>query len=427
MNPRPLAPARLARSVLRTQSDERLAELAAGGSDAAFEALVARHRRALVARCAHVVGADAEEAVQDALMRALAALRRGDEVRHVGAWLHVIAHRVALNLRRAQAARGECALEDVADGERADDGTRAADRARLSEVVAAVGALPPRQRDAIVMRELEGRSYVEIAERLGSSPGAVRQLLHRARAGVRERAAGALAWEPLVRWASSIGPGSRLGALSDACLATAKVCATLLPVAVVGVGAVATLDVRHAATVRRPATTATTVARTTTPVARHRVAVVRASSKPSPSSTVSAAVAVAPRAPARLTVTQPAAAIRFVSVARSSSPSVSRAPAIRRTSPTVSRPPASRRTSPTRPPRATSPPTPEPSADTAGPAAPEQAAATPEAANAAAGPAAPPRAAPALATPPATAAPAPPATAAPAAPATAAAPATTAQ
>jgi RNA polymerase sigma factor (sigma-70 family) len=402
MNPRPLAPARLARSVLRTQSDERLAELAAGGSDAAFEALVARHRRALVARCAHVVGADAEEAVQDALMRALAALRRGDEVRHVGAWLHVIAHRVALNLRRAQAARGECALEDVADGERADDGTRAADRARLSEVVAAGGALPPRQRDAIVMRELEGRSYVEIAERLGSSPGAVRQLLHRARAGVRERAAGALAWEPLVRWASSIGPGSRLGALSDACLATAKVCATLLPVAVVGVGAVATLDARHGETVRRPATRATTVATTTAAAARHRVAFVRASSKPSPS--VAATVAGAPRSPARLTVTQPAATIRFVSVTRSSSPSVSRAPAIRRTSPTVSRPPASRRTPPTRPPRATSPPTPEPSADTAGPAAPEQAAATPEAANAAAAPAALPRAAPALAAPPATAA-----------------------
>ena len=121
MNPRLLAPARLARSVLRTQSDERRAELATGGSDAAFEALVGRHRRALVAHCARVVGADAEEAVQDALMRALAALRRGDEVRRVGPWLHVIAHNVALNLRRTQAARSECALDDVADGQPADE------------------------------------------------------------------------------------------------------------------------------------------------------------------------------------------------------------------------------------------------------------------------------------------------------------------
>lgn len=377
MNPRLLAPARLARSVLRTQSDERLAELAAGGSDAAFEALVARHRRALVGHCARVVGADAEEAVQDALMRALAALRRGDEVRHVGAWLHVIAHRVALNLRRTQAARDECALDDVPDGGRADDGERAAARARLSEVVTAVGALPPRQRDAIVMRELEGRSYVEIAERLGSSPSAVRQLLHRARAGVRERVAGVLAWEPLVRWASSIAPGSRVGALSDACLATAKVCATLLPAAVVGAGGVAALDA-HPASVRPPAPTVRTATRATTagrarrtptvaaavtPVAPRRAVAVHASSQSSASPAVAAAggVSVTSRSPARLTVTRPVATTRFVSMPRSSAPTVSRAPAVRRGSTT-------------RPRRVTS--SPAPSRQAAGRAAPAQAAPT---------------------------------------------------
>ena len=47
-------------------------------------------------------------------------------------------------------------------------------REELSEVLAAARSLPDRQRDAIVMRELEGRSYDEIAERLGSSQGAVR-------------------------------------------------------------------------------------------------------------------------------------------------------------------------------------------------------------------------------------------------------------
>jgi hypothetical protein len=67
MNPRLVPPARLARSVLRTQTDERLTELARAGSEAAFEALVARHRRALERHCARILGdADAEEAVQEA-------------------------------------------------------------------------------------------------------------------------------------------------------------------------------------------------------------------------------------------------------------------------------------------------------------------------------------------------------------------------
>ncbi len=52
-------------------------------------------------------------------------------------------------------------------------------------MVAAVGALPERQRDALVLRELEGRSYDEIALKLGISDGAVRQLLNRARNSLR--------------------------------------------------------------------------------------------------------------------------------------------------------------------------------------------------------------------------------------------------
>lgn len=52
-------------------------------------------------------------------------------------------------------------------------------------MVTAVGALPERQRDALVLRELEGRSYEEIAVQLGVSDGAVRQLLNRARNTLR--------------------------------------------------------------------------------------------------------------------------------------------------------------------------------------------------------------------------------------------------
>lgn len=78
--------------MLTTQSDERLTKLACAGSEAGFEVLVARHRRALVRHCARILGdGDAEEAVQEALVRAHAALvrahaalLRGDPVRRRG-------------------------------------------------------------------------------------------------------------------------------------------------------------------------------------------------------------------------------------------------------------------------------------------------------------------------------------------------------
>ena len=60
-------------------------------------------------------------------------------------------------------------------------------RERLDALVGALLSLPARQRQALVMREFEGRSYDEIATRLGASNGAVRQLLNRARTSIRER------------------------------------------------------------------------------------------------------------------------------------------------------------------------------------------------------------------------------------------------
>jgi len=233
MNPRLVPPARLARSVLRTQPDERLAGLAASGSEAAFEAIVGRYRRSLVRQCTKIVGeADAEEAVQDALLRAHAALRRGAAIRDVRAWLHVITHNAALNVLRARTHRPEC-VPEFDPGHAELSGPE--QRETLREVLAAVHSLPARQRQAIVMRELEGRSYDEIAVRLDTSNGAVRQLLQRARAAMRDRMAALTGIEPLFRWltAGAGNAGTQAGAISGGCAAAAKLCAVvLLPAAV---------------------------------------------------------------------------------------------------------------------------------------------------------------------------------------------------
>ncbi len=78
-------PARLAgASLLRLQSDERLAHLAATGHEAAFNAIVDRYRTPLTRYCAGIVGPSrAEDVVQQALINAHHALQRTDEVRHL--------------------------------------------------------------------------------------------------------------------------------------------------------------------------------------------------------------------------------------------------------------------------------------------------------------------------------------------------------
>ncbi|HEY5317707.1 MAG TPA: sigma-70 family RNA polymerase sigma factor, partial [Solirubrobacteraceae bacterium] len=196
--------------MLRTQSDTRLTDLARAGSEPAFEAIVARYQRSLVRYCARMVGeGDAEEAVQEALLKAHAALLAGEPVRRLAPWLHVVAHNTALSYLRARSSRPQSADADYEFCATMD--SSAEYRQELGEVLEAVRSLPDRQRDAIVMREFEGRSYEEIAARLGSSQGAVRQLLHRARSSVRERLAALLPLEPLLRWAFTGAGGAETG------------------------------------------------------------------------------------------------------------------------------------------------------------------------------------------------------------------------
>jgi RNA polymerase sigma factor (sigma-70 family) len=287
MNPRLVPTSRLARSVLRTQSDERLLELVRSGSDPAFEAIVARYRRSLQRHCARLVGdADSEEAVQEALLRAHAALGRGARVRNVRAWLHVIAHNAALNILRVRASRQECTRDG--DEPAALHDRTSEQREQLSDLLAALQSLPPRQRDAIVLRELAGLSYEQIADRLGTSDGAVRQLLYRARDAVRDRFGALTGFEPVLRYVLDGGSGgqvaaaARIGGLSGGCALTVKVCgAALLPATVVGtVGGAGTNPTRH----RRTTTTTTTPTATTkrTTASRHIVpaAAVRAPTQP---------------------------------------------------------------------------------------------------------------------------------------------------
>ncbi len=180
-----LAPARLAGlPLLRSQSDERLVDLVRAGNDAAFEAIVARYRRPLLRHCTRILTEErAEDVVQQAFVRALAAMRRDERPLDLKPWLYTIAHNAALNALRERAVPSDTLEEEIDGVERPEQAFER--REGLRTVMAAVGALPQRQRDAIVLRELEGRSYDEIARQLGVTDGAVRQLLNRARTTLR--------------------------------------------------------------------------------------------------------------------------------------------------------------------------------------------------------------------------------------------------
>lgn len=170
--------------MLRGQTDERLVDLVRAGNEPAFEAIVARYRRPLLRYCSGILSEErAEDAVQQTFVKAYEAMRRDGSPLALRPWLYRIAHNTALNELRDKSLRHE-PLDPQIDGvERPDQATER--RQGIREVLAAVQALPSRQRDAIVLRELQGRSYAEIAGTLGVTGGAVRQLLSRARMTLR--------------------------------------------------------------------------------------------------------------------------------------------------------------------------------------------------------------------------------------------------
>jgi RNA polymerase sigma-70 factor (ECF subfamily) len=159
--------------------------LARQRTDRSFERLYEKHA-ADVYRYALVVlrnQADAEDVTQTTFMNAYRAFERGERPRAPQNWLIAIAHNVCRQrFRQSQRRPNEVELnEELAESIVDDDPISAEDIRR------ALGHLAFNQRAALVMRELEGRSYQEIAEILDVSVSAVETLIFRARRALREQ------------------------------------------------------------------------------------------------------------------------------------------------------------------------------------------------------------------------------------------------
>ena len=178
--PAPRAPAR---PVDAPGSDERLARLVGQGDNAAFAAIDARYRPLLERYARSVVRDphDAQDVVQCTLLAALRALRAGRRHAPLRPWLLRIAHNEAVSVLRRR--RQDVDLDGCAAGvPSAADAAEA--RADLRGMLDDIRQLSDRQRSALVMRELSGLGYAEIARALDTTPVASRQLVCAARAAL---------------------------------------------------------------------------------------------------------------------------------------------------------------------------------------------------------------------------------------------------
>jgi RNA polymerase sigma factor (sigma-70 family) len=256
MQPRLLKhPARLAgASLLRLQDDARLVALAREGHDPAFAAIVDRYGRQLERYCARLLGPGrAEDAVQQAFVNAHAAMRANDQELALKPWLYRIAHNAALNILRASPDENGALDADRPSVFLTPEIVEL--RERLRETLASIQALPAVQRDALLLRELEGRSHEEIAAALGVTEGGARQHLHRARVALRTAASAVTPYPVLARVLSAAaaegGRGADLvsGAGLGAGAGAMKIAAGVLAAGAIAGGAVG-VNGHHAASAR---------------------------------------------------------------------------------------------------------------------------------------------------------------------------------
>jgi RNA polymerase sigma-70 factor (ECF subfamily) len=202
---------------VRATRTNELLEAAREGDQDAFGRLVASHRAGLHAHCYRMLGsvADAEDALQESLLRAWRGLHRFEGRSSLGSWLYRIATNSCLRAIERRPKRvlpidygppadpnesiGEPLVESVwiepYPDERigVEDGF-AAPEARYEQresvelaFIAALQHLPPRQRAVLILREVLGFSGEEVAEVLDSTPASVYSALQRAHKVVDER------------------------------------------------------------------------------------------------------------------------------------------------------------------------------------------------------------------------------------------------
>ena len=175
-------------------TDVELVESARGGDRKAMDQLLRRHHDRVFAVCRRITGneADAADASQEALISIVRSLGKFDGRSSFGTWVYRIATNASLDELRRRRRRpsvgmtesvGHDAAHDIVDP---DAGVRIEIVAERMAIDVALAALPEDFRVVIVLRDLAGLDYGEIAEVVGIPVGTVKSRIARGRANLSE-------------------------------------------------------------------------------------------------------------------------------------------------------------------------------------------------------------------------------------------------
>ena len=179
------------------RDDPELVKAAAGGDASAFHELVDRHSAHLfrVASLLSKSAADAEDIVQETFVGAFTGIGKFDNRASVKTWLsRILTRQAARSWHKTKRTRSQTVLDEAGGGPVEDAGLSVASTSvavdHKIDVTAMLQTLSVEHREVLVLREMQGLSYGEIAVALGIPQGTVESRLHRARADMRRRLRG---------------------------------------------------------------------------------------------------------------------------------------------------------------------------------------------------------------------------------------------
>lgn len=169
-------------------TDGEIVRAVLAGDRERYAQLVERYRDRYARYAARMLGSldAAEDAVQDAFVRAYDQLSQCREPeKFVGWFFLILRNRCFAERRRSRSEASLDAADAIAAADRTDDGAESAERRRALQL--ALMELTPDQREVFVLKHVEGLSYGEIAERLSTSIPSLKMRMHRAYDRLREQ------------------------------------------------------------------------------------------------------------------------------------------------------------------------------------------------------------------------------------------------
>jgi len=185
-------------------SDVALSQAAAKGDPAAFHMLIDRHAPSMLRLALSLSGnrSDAEDICQETFIAAFRGIKRFDGRASVKTWLtRILIRRAAKAWKKNRHVRRMTSLQQILNHERSgseSDRTISSESSASStdsidrrlDILEVIRALPREFRDVIILREIEGYSYQEIANALGLPLGTIDSRIYRARAELRRKLTG---------------------------------------------------------------------------------------------------------------------------------------------------------------------------------------------------------------------------------------------